>query len=51
MHSTDRTEEIIQSFIDKHSWIRLIKTDHIGMMNAIFTGIKKAENNLVGTLE
>ena len=49
--STDRTEEIIQSFIDMYSWIRLIKTDHIGMMNAIFTGMKKAENNLVGTLE
>ena len=49
--STDKTEAIVQSYINKYNWIRLIQETHVGMMNAIFTGINNANYNLIGTLE
>jgi glycosyltransferase involved in cell wall biosynthesis len=49
--STDKTEAIVQSYINKFNWIKLIKETHVGMMNAIFTGINNANYDLIGTLE
>ena len=49
--STDKTEAIVKSYIKKYNWIRLIQETHVGMMNAIFTGINNANYDLIGTLE
>ena len=49
--STDKTEAVVQSYINKYNWIRLIKETHVGMMNAIFTGINNANYDLIGTFE
>ena len=49
--STDKTKAIVQSYINKFNWIRMIQETHVGMMNAIFTGINNANYNLIGTLE
>ena len=49
--STDKTEAVVQSYIIKYNWIKLINTTHVGMMNAIVTGIKNAKYDLIGTLE
>ena len=49
--STDKTEATVQSYIIKHNWIRLIKETHVGIMNAIITGINNANYDLIGTLE
>ena len=42
--STDKTDDIILSFHRKYSWIKLINEKHVGMMNAIISGIKKNLN-------
>ena len=49
--STDTTREIILSYIEKYSWIKLIDESHVGMMNAIVSGINNAKYSLIGTLE
>ena len=49
--STDKTEAVVQSYIIKYNWIKLFNTTHVGMMNAIVTGIKNAKYDLIGTLE
>ena len=35
--STDKTEAVVESYINMYNWIRLIKETHVGMMNSILT--------------
>ena len=49
--STDKTEDLIHSFKNRYSWITLINEQHVGMMNAIISGINNSKYDLVGTLE
>jgi len=49
--SIDKTNDIALSFHHNHSWIKLINEKHVGMMNAIISGIHCAQYDLIGTLE
>ena len=49
--STDNTRELILTYQKNNSWIKLIDENHVGMMNAIISGMRKARYELIGTLE
>ena len=49
--SIDKTNDIALSFHHNYSWIKLINEKHVGMMNAIISGIHCAQYDLIGTLE
>jgi|ETNmetMinimDraft_2_1059921.scaffolds.fasta_scaffold33445_1 glycosyltransferase involved in cell wall biosynthesis len=49
--SIDNTREIIKNYMNIYSWIRLVKNKHIGMMNAIISGVNQAKHSFIGTLE
>ena len=49
--STDSTQKVIKSFEFKKFNKRYFLTNHVGMMNAIFFGIKKSHHNIIVTIE
>jgi len=49
--SSDNTRNLVESFTAKYNWLRLINEKHVGMMNAILSGIYNAKYDLIGTLE
>ena len=49
--STDKTRDLVLRYISKYQWIKLIDENHVGMMNAIISGINSSQYSLIGTLE
>lgn len=49
--SKDSTREVVQDYAAKNSNITLIKEKHVGYMNAIISGLTKAETDLRVTIE
>ena len=49
--SNDKTNSLITNYINKYINKIIIKTKHVGMMNAIFAGIDKASSDFIITLE
>ncbi len=49
--SKDDTRDIARSFMAKDSRVRLVEETHVGQMNAILSGFKKARYPLVANME
>lgn len=49
--SNDKTNSILNNYKNENIDIKIIKTKHVGMMNAIFAGIDQATSEFIITLE
>lgn len=49
--SSDRTAEVVLAYADRHPEITLIRENHVGYMNAIISGLTKAQTDLRVTIE
>jgi len=49
--SSDRTEEIVKKLATKDERIRIHNTDHVGKSKAINSGVEKAANEIIITLD
>lgn len=49
--SKDSTPDLIKANQKKYDWINYVREEHVGMMNAIFTGIDHARNENLAILE
>jgi dolichyl-phosphate beta-glucosyltransferase len=49
--STDSTTQVVQNYANRHPEITLIRENHVGYMNAIMSGLTKAQTDLRVTIE
>jgi dolichyl-phosphate beta-glucosyltransferase len=49
--SQDRTIDVVRAFQSKIPYLKLVQETHVGYMNAIISGLKKASSPLMASLE